>query len=639
MAIRDKNHPQQQAPQQPYQQAAQQTQHGSQQQAQHTQQAGAGFSGFNRASPTSNFLHGGMYAAPIPPAVGSEVYKKLKEKLIDIYKTVDDSLELLLVDLDKASNPNLDFSALVVAGRFKSEPNLGSAFHILLLEGTGEAIPIKSMNTGYGQVELFQVASDAVNERLVTMAHERVKKAFPSGEAYFADATVIPRDFNAEDEVLLYNVALNSGLAVSTLLNTISPNWEDLNLAPIAREVSMEIDISFGRNQRANILGGPMRSDATLNFMTRKGINKNEYELNVGGGNEKRSVISSFVDLLWDPQDPMSYNNFYSNPNMAMQQTQKYVARLVITDLDSVFGYSPGSILLALSTSMALRDRNNWYQLFTPHKGDNKIDIGDIGGLNIEANIGNDPSGIGLALDTKSSSFGLEELGKFLNQTVKQGLMISLDCPEYGPQSWYLNLFVAAANGSGSAYNAIYQAAMELTNNSFASYFPQGTPMFVDVGNRIHLGTWRDSQGVKRDIRDIDHLAVINLMGEKDPKAIRDWSDTFLRTDIPLNRRLAGRRRMIMALTNDSAEFTGYAERVTFSSEFLNALNQGISATKLTVVVNTPLSAQDWNNQRGTAASFAHSALLAPAAHSFAMPTATHNPMGAGSYFGGFRAY
>ncbi len=49
------------------------------------------------------------------------------------------------------------------------------------------------------------------------------------------------------------------------------------------------------------------------------------------------------------------------------------------------------------------------------------------------------------------------------------------DCPESGPQSWYLSVFAAAKNGNANAYRIIYEAANQLTNGHFAKYFPQGT--------------------------------------------------------------------------------------------------------------------------------------------------------------------
>ena len=104
---------------------------------------------------------------------------------------------------------------------------------------------------------------------------------------------------------------------------------------------------------------------------------------------------------------------------------------------------------------------------------------------------------------------------------------------------------------------------------------------------------------------------MANLVGERNPAAMREWSDTFTRTDFSLNYRLALRKKMIYALTNETAEFTGWAQRVTFSGQFLEALFKGAQDAGLNLRVNTPLSASDFNNQRGVA-DFVGNALVTP---------------------------
>ena len=79
--------------------------------------------------------------------------------------------------------------------------------------------------------------------------------------------------------------------------------------------------------------------------------------------------------------------------------------------------------------------------------------------------------------------------------------------------------------------------------------------------------------------------------------------------------RLAARKRTIMGLTNDTAEFTGFAQRITFTGQFMDALTRGCKDAGLIVRINTPLSSSDFNNQRGVAG-FVGSALI-PQGQSF----------------------
>lgn len=577
-----------------------------------------------------SFHTGGTFGAPISRNVGSEVYLKLKENLSEIYKQVlDPNLEIALIDLDNANEPALVYSALIVAMQYKNDARKGVAYHVLILEATGEAISPLMENINGRNVEIMRTASDALDEVLLSKALERVRKAFPTGPHYNVDGVVIPLSFNADDKYAVHNLALSAGLACGTELEVRSPGFKDINLATAENDSTLNINIGFNRSQLEDSVGLNMRSDVLINFESRKNNQQNKYSsVNSGERETKISELSSFVDLLPIAAPGSSFNQYQQQQG---QLEQKYAARMVITNLASNYSYTIGSVLLALVTALSLRDDNNWIQAFKPHTtGNNEIDMYDIGALNIEANIKNEATGYGTRIDTKSDSFKLEDLGQLVAALVRPGLMVSIDCPEAGAQSWYLSIFSAAATGSNNAYRAIVDAANALTNGGFGKYFVPGTDMFSDTANRIHNGNWTDKNGNKRDIRDIDHIAVCNLIGERSPKAITDWSDTFLQTQFPLQQRLDARKRMIQAMTNETAVFTGFSQRITFTAAFLDALSAGIRDTGMPVRINTPLSGSDFNNQRGVA-TFVNSALLSPG-QSFTTPAGYNHNQNFGNF-------
>ncbi len=563
-------------------------------------------------SKSFSFHGGGLFAAPIGPGVGSEYYSKLKANLTEVYKQANEETEIALIDMDNVNDQALAFSTLIVAIRLKSAPKIGVAYHMLILEATGEKLtPIFDTINGQ-QTEILRVTSDALDDVLINMAKEKVRKAFPNaGNWYMVDATVVPATFNPDDKGSVHNLALNAGLASSTELEIHKPEFKDLNLAQMSNDSTLNVTIAFNKNQIADAVGAAMRSDILINMASKKtGAQQKYASVNSGDKEVKVTEVSGFLDLTWSPVNQGST----FNPYMQVQNvnTQKYAAGMIITSLTSAFSYTPASVLFALATALTLRDDNNWIQTFKPTAvGSNEIDMTDIGALNIEANLMNEPSGFGTRIDTKADSFKLEDLGSLVAALIQPGMMVKLDCPESGPQSWYLSVFAAAKNGNANAYRIIYEAANQLTNGHFAKYFPQGTQMFVNQDDRIHLGYWTDRTGTKRDIRDIDHIAVCNLTGERNPQAIRDWSDTFLKTQFPLAQRLAARKRMIMALTNETAVITGFAQRVTATKQLMDGLSNGIRDTGLPVKINTPLSGADFNNQRGVG-TYTSAALMAP---------------------------
>lgn len=581
------------------------------QQAESQQQAPQQPSGSYMNQPLFTLTSGGLFGSPIGRGLGSEVYSKFKDKLKDIFKSViDPNAEIAIIDLDNVNEPALMYSTVIIAMRFKNRPNLGISYYPILLEDTGERLTPIIDNINGQQVEIMRMPEDAFDPILQAKAFEKVCKFFNSENCHGIEGTVIPCDFNMEDNRAIYSVALNAGWACGTDLETRDSAFRDLNLADTPSDSQLNVSVTFGKQTLLDSVGLPMRSDLVIDFDSRKNQGNNRYQsVNSGDKELKISQLTGFIDLVWLEEQQNAFNVAYMQ-NQPLKQ--KYASRLIITNLTSNHLYTMSSVLLALSTAVSLRDDNNWIQSFRPVPSSGReVDLGDIGALNIEANLSKEPSGFGTRVDTKSDQFRLEDLGQLVAALVRPGLMISMDCPTAGPQTWYLAMFAAAAKGHAGAYNDIYLAADRLTNGYFGGIFKQGTPIFTDTNNRIHNGYYTDKQGVRRDIRDIDHLAVCNLVGERNPHLIRDWADTFLRTAYPLPLRLAARKRMIQNLTGESAIFTGFSERVTFTGEFLLALTTAINATGIHVRVNTPLSGSDITATRGVA-TFADAALFTP---------------------------
>jgi hypothetical protein len=600
------------------------------QQNANTQQQAAGGPSAAPQRPVMDFHSGGLFGSPIARSSGSDYYNKLKNALTEIYKNANEGSIVDIIDLDNTSEPALMFSSMIVTIRYKHSPEFGVAYHVLLLEATGDKITPLMDNTNGMQIEILRVAGDAMDGVLFDLARDRVQRTFPNYPIFLVNGCVVPAAFNPEDQYAVYRLALNAGLAGGTELAIRDPNFQDLNLQPIVGDSNLSVNLGFNKSQIEDAVGQPMRSDVLINFSSKrdnKGRNQSERQsasLNAGNQEVKISEASCFIDLLWNPGQHQ-HNAFA--PQMQVD-TRKYVPRLVITNLVSNSCYSIGSVLLALATTVNLRNADHWYQAFKPVTyADREIDMCDIGALNIEANLFNEPSanGYGTRVKTKDDTFKLDDLGQFLRALVREGMIVSLDCPEAGPQTWYTSIFAAASANSQDAYNIIINAANQLTNNNFQRHFTAGTAMFSDFNNRIHNGYWRDKNGAHRDLRDFDHLAVCNLVGDRNPQFIRDWSDTFLRTTFPLAQRLAARKKMIMALSGETAVFTGFSQRVTFSAAFLMALDSAIADTGISVMITTPLSASDFNNLRGEA-DFANTALFQPSQSFMSVGARSHQP-------------
>lgn len=549
-----------------------------------------------------------LYTTAISRGYNSEYVTDFKTTLTEICKNVAANVQIAIIDMDNAAERALDFSSIVIAMRDK---NAGTAvaFHILTLEATGTAVrPL--IDTGFNNrtIELHRVTSDTLDDTVINLATKKVQQQFPEGPWYYAEGTVVPETFNAKDRVAMHKLMLNTGLACSIELRMHTAGYNDLNLGDLKKDSSLLVEVTFNNTTREDIVGQPRRGGFETRFSSRKQTG-NRNALNAGDKELTISEASGFVDFIRVPSAQGAFNPYANNQP---QTTQVYAAVCTITQLSTTILNSPGAVLLALANvTNSLLDNNNWIQtLRATQTAKNEIDIRDVGALNIDCNLKGDPNQPGVRIDTKSQSFSNAELGQFVSAIVRPGMVVALDCPEFGPESYYLSLYADASQGGTNAYNRIYNTAERLCNGNFSKYFALGQAITTNPNNRVHTGTWVDGNGKLRDLRDIDLLAACNLIG-KNPLAIRNFSDTFLQTNVPLIQRLADRKALISSMTNESAKFTGYALRVTFTHQFLEALIKGIRDTGIEIRSSSPLSASDFNNQRGVA-SFIDSALMAP---------------------------
>lgn len=537
----------------------------------------------------------------------SDQVVKMQELLTGIYAVnVDPMYNVAVFGLDMENNMNLGISVVVVAVSEKAEARKAVAYHTLLLEGTIEpmASRFENINTGAGtiNVEVPRFPGSQYNVRMDAVVKEELNKRFPNVRLISADAAVVPRDFKMDDKQLMNMLAANAVFAAGTVLEEANPNFQDLNLAQVARDSRLFLRPVFSNNVTENAVGAPIRSDIQLN-LTSTAVGEQ------GTDGVERSTpvatISAFVDLVYAPLQPQMQLGFQA-PQIP---TQKYIPRIVITKLESESALTTGLQLLTLAQTAILRTPSAWMQTFLTKSGAGKgKDLRDPGMLNIEANVFNTgTSGFGEYIDTKATSFTNVHMGKFLSDVIRQDVMVmSQDISHCDPTSWLNSAFLASARGNQEATKRILRSADQLTNGFVSKNFNDS--MIARVGDEIiHLGYYEDSNGVMRDLRDIDLLAVLNLEGEKDPNIARLWTETFLAKNVPEVIRLADRKRIISNLVTQ-AVFTGTATRIDYSTHFLDVLVAGCAAAGLDVQQNMPF--QSLSGQERHTASFDTSVMM-----------------------------
>jgi hypothetical protein len=511
----------------------------------------------------------------------SEALSKLVKALTTVYtENADKSFEVQVLPVDMNSNTALSVSIAIIAVRDRQYPQLGVAFHTLIVAASTEDPAPRFENIGGTNTEITRVIGESYNSDMIQVVRDTVIRAYGTNVPLVdADAEVVPRTFDLQDPQTVYTLAANAVFACSQELETHGQDFHDLNLANAERDSNLNVRISYGNSEILDAVGQPVHGPIAIDFTA---TDRQQQQ-----GNERVSVVSQirgFLDLIYAPQNQQQNQGGWAQP---VQSFQRYAARFVITQLESKQLLTIPAQLLALLPALSLRENNQWVQAFRNPPTVDGVDLYDFGAVGIEVNFENNPSGVGSRIDTRADSFKPEHLHKLVASTVSPGLVISLDVPECGPSTWHNGVFAAAAAGNPRANAAIADAANQLFNGEFAKYWNGGRVCF-DEDNRIHLGNFADRSGVRRDLRGIDqYLAQLNLIGEKDLGIVRDWSDTHVKTGYPLALRLAGRKRILTNEVND-VKITGYARRVTFEADFLEALAKAAVACGLNVRTMAP---------------------------------------------------
>jgi hypothetical protein len=244
-----------------------------------------------------------------------------------------------------------------------------------------------------------------------------------------------------------------------------------------------------------------------------------------------------------------------------VQSQTTHQPRFVITNTQletRVFNYQLQLLTLAMTT---LFNRNKaWMAAYRPQyvSGGTSAKLRDLTGLGYE---------LGIEINTKEIDTQL-----ILNAHCHDSLTYVLHIPETGETSWFLQLIRAIAVGDQDARAAFIEHGDILTNGHFSRLLPPSDPIARLEEDRVLMGYYVDIDGNMRDIREIDYLAMLNLVGGSDMALVERWDQTYDPTFGPVEERLANRVGILRHVFGDNLHIKGYATSVVLSNQALEAL-------------------------------------------------------------------
>ena len=544
--------------------------------------------------------------APMGRNQTAEATEKVVKHLTELYAGVDGH-DIKVLVMDANNTKGLVVSCVVVCDRLKDRKDSGVAYHTLVIEASHDGFQPRQETINGHTVEIVRPTSIAVDQRLAEKVYARVKQAYPNTNLFNTDTTVIPRTLSLEKADNLYPLARNTLTAVATELSIRTPSvgLVPMNLATGSFN-NLHVSMQVENTTLAGDDGLPIRSDVVIEFSDNPLQKQQNDAVSVHDTDRstKISRLAGFIDFAWNPVMDQNAAMLAAagmiNP-AAMGgglPTQKFAARLVVTNIESYAVHTTNSNLFSLIQSTVVGQKMNWVKAFIgTHTGRKSHDIG---ALNYDANLTNDPSGTGKLVTGTMDQTGRTEMLKFINMVVRDGITISVDVPDAGPTTWYTRILSEAMRGNQDARNALIYSFDELTNGAFSRHFTPAMPLFVDGGERIHLGYFQDENGVRRDLREIDYLCVATYKGATDIDTVRQWSDTFYSLGIDERERLDRRLRIAREIA-PGLVVTDMADRVTFSKDLIVAATAAIAECGVRPTTNVNNGIDGLQSNRGVA--------------------------------------
>jgi hypothetical protein len=487
----------------------------------------------------------------------------LKEIINDDPTLNQTDIRLLL--LDNAVR-HTGLSAIVITVADGEGPNAVVAAHALIIEGSAGklndqpyVITIKTVSGDVFNNAFYDQIANVVNDSY----GQNVKIADGNGQVVYSEV-------ESTDKAHLRTILYYATQALMTALDNASNTQnETFSVSWISRTDQPTVRIDHHPLEVESATGLPVRADISIMLSS---VIKNAGDP-LHTPTQELARTDGYIDLNYTPPQPPAWGQ--------APDTRHYTPRFIMTRLVPMTdAITLELFLLAITNSAVLAQNMAWAPTFMPRYGTGP-NTRDIGAIGLEMPMLT-ASGKPEKILTQPTSFTPDDLYMLITKAIRPELVFSLDVEECGEMSFMHLAIAAAAQGNQDALNLIVSAANNLTDGNFSRYWQPG-PIARDSLNRIHLGYYLDQNSVRKDIRDIDLLAMYNLVGEQDlPLCIR-FANTYDQTSVPMEVRLEERYKILSSVAGETMRIKGMAQRIDFMPSFITALVESTQAAGLVI--------------------------------------------------------
>lgn len=514
------------------------------------------------------------HATPLRRTPAAENIKKMIAAFKEYCGEAADQYRFLILDKQAI---NAGASAIVIATTVRrSSGELVGLAHPLLIEASieGVLLPLNE-NIGGRSYEVRRVTGDIYDDYYWTKVEDAVAAQLGVKEVFEAGQDVIPVELAADDEERLNSIMYAASIALKTVADKLegveqfSISVDELN--PGERLVG-RIDLNPALVETST--GLPIRSDIALHL---SGQSPNEGQRSAGQSDmTDLMTVDTFVNLVYEP------------PKRESDETQHYLAEIVATNMDVKIGMpSLEFMMLGVNALGGLGKQMNYAMAFRQRVAQNDP-LRDLSAVGFDIpDLTNDDKKPMRVPDFTSASFTQRDFLDLVGDSIRSDVVLfSIDIPELGPMSVLNAVLEAAAQGREDANNALIAAADRLTGGRFSRVY-DGGPLVKERIERISCGYYIDRNGERCDLRKLDYLAMLNILGETDMEAVEAFDATFdPRTDLAI--RLIDREDLLVR-ARPEAVFKSYVRRYSLTDSLMFGLDAAMESSGNPIAwINSP---------------------------------------------------
>lgn len=328
--------------------------------------------------------------------------------------------------------------------------------------------------------------------------------------------------------------------------------------------------VEFPTTTTLTSTGLPVRNDIVVDVSVTESQNQNQAQMNGFFPSARRACTAgAYVDLVYE--DPSA-----NGANGSVQHiTQRYVPRVILTSVYSAFGaHSLELYWLGIAAVSVMMQRRRYAEVWFPRHGHVPgQELRDITALGYDYALGLPQNATPQRIALQGQHITSQELSTLLNTMVFANPVFCMDVEDAGDNVWIKHVFSGDYTGDIAARGLIWDSLEAFSANNFSRSLSNSgrgwEGLFLPNATRIHTGYYHHPEtNTLRDIRDIDLLALLNLVGVGAAAVVRDWENSFVCEDQILG---LNKREQILRTYCPRVTITGYATRYTMRPDVLEA--------------------------------------------------------------------